>query len=227
MRPADNNDDERTFLERHGLAVGLVAAVLIGGAVAVFRSLSTHGGGPPPKIQEISMVKLLPPPPPPPLPPPPPQPPEEKMIEQTPIEQQESKPEDKPAPAPNVGTGIKGNGPADSFGLSGSGGNGMIGGGGNRGGSRWGWFAGEVQAKITDALRNNPRTRSANVNLQVRIWADAAGRITRVRLAGSIGDRAVEEAIRNQVLTGLQLPDAPPPGMPMPIVLHITERQPD
>src|SRR5579885_2991348 len=222
MRPADsNNDDERSFLERHGLLIGIIAAVLIGGAVAAFRSLSTHHSSAP-KMQEISMVKLLPPPP----PPPPQQPPEEKMIEQTPVDQQEQKPEDKPAPAPDIGTNIKGDGPGDGFGLSGSNGNGLIGGGGH-GGSRWGWYAGEVQSKIADALRSNPRTRSANLSIQVRIWADASGRITKVRLAGSTGDPALEDILRNQVLNGLQLPDAPPAGMPMPIVLRITERQPD
>ena len=32
--------------------------------------------------------------------------------------------------------------------------------------------------------------------------------------------------IRNQVLTGLQLPQAPPADMPMPINLRITARKP-
>jgi hypothetical protein len=53
------------------------------------------------------------------------------------------------------------------------------------------------------------------------------GRIARAELAGSTGDPAVDAAIKNQVLTGLQLQEAPPSGMPLPIVMRITERRPN
>ena len=86
------------------------------------------------------------------------------MIEQTPVDDNEPKPDDKPAPAaPDVGTNIKGDGPADGFGLSGSGGGARLGGSGSQGGgSRWGWWAGEAQAAIRDVLGRDPRTRSAS-----------------------------------------------------------------
>ncbi|RZJ80508.1 MAG: TonB family protein, partial [Brevundimonas sp.] len=69
-------------------------------------------------------------------------------------------------------------------------------------------------------------TRNATMSLQVRVWPDSGGRITRAQLVGSSGNPAVDQAIRGQVLTGLQLPQAPPADMPTPIVLRITARKP-
>jgi TonB family protein len=106
----------------------------------------------------------------------------------------------------------------------------MIGGtgkGGAGGNSKWGWYAGQVQSRVVSALRNNKRTRAAGMDLKVRIWADASGRVTRATLAGSSGDAAVDRAIKDEILTGLQLDQAPPEGMPMPIVMHIAARRPN
>ena len=152
------------------------------------------------------------------------------MVEQTPINEPEPKPDETPKDEPPpLGTAIQGNGPPDGFGLSGSG-NGMIGGNGNgrgsgRGGSKFGWYAGQVQTRIAEALRKNGRTRSADLSIEVRIWADSNGRISRVS-AGSTGDAGLDNAIRNEVLTGLQLQESPPQDMPMPIVLRLTARRP-
>lgn len=176
------------------------------------------------------MVKLPPPPPPPPPPqvkPPEPKP-EEKMIEQAPVEKEEQKPDEKPPDQPQVGTNIKGNG-SDGFNLANGSGNGPVA-GNNRGrgsGSKWGWYASEVQARIADALRNNRKTRSADVRIEVRIWPDATGRISRAELAGTTGDASMDAAIKNEVLTGLRLQEPPPAGMPSPIVLRITARRPN
>src|SRR5581483_1215174 len=139
---------------------------------------------------------------------------------------QEQKPEPpKEAEAPS--TGIKGDG-NDAFGLSGKGGLGI--GGGNGSGhsaSRWGWYAAQVQSRISDALRANRRTRNASLRVEVRVWPDATGRITRASLSGSSGDPAVDAAIKNEVLTGLQLSEPPPQGMPIPIVMRLTARRPN
>ena len=155
------------------------------------------------------------------------------MIEQTPLPEDEPKPEE-PAPADDPpadpGTNIQGDGPADGFGLSGNKGNGGgiargLGGSGTKASSRWGWYAAKVQSGIGDALRRNPKTREAVLNHKVRIWPDNTGRITRAKLENSTGDAAMDAAI-TAVLTGVQLAEAPPSGMPAPILLRLSARRP-
>jgi len=156
---------------------------------------------------------------------------EEKMIEQTPVED-EPKPEPKPAddPPPALGTNIKGDGPGIA-GLGSSGNGGGLGGtglGSGRGGGKWDSYARQVQSRVSDALRRNRKSRSARFSsLQVRVWPDSTGRISRARLAGSTGDGALDTAIENEVLTGLQLQEPPPQGMPSPIVLRLSARRPN
>ena len=128
-----------------------------------------------------------------------------------------------------------GEGAGDVFGLVGRpGGNALLGSGGGNGngaggagGSRWGWYAGQVQVRVEDALRKNPHTRSAAFRVDVRIWPDTTGRITRVQLAGSTGHPVVDAAIKEEVLTGLQLEEPPPADMPLPIVIRLTARRPN
>jgi outer membrane biosynthesis protein TonB len=148
------------------------------------------------------------------------------MTEQVPT-QDEKKEAPKPdAPAP-LGTGITGPGGGPDFGLGhGLGGGGGFGSGGGGGGSKYGWYASEVQTRIADALRNNPRTRSASMNIVIRIWPDSTGRITKVRIAGTTGDPSLDSTLQNDILTGLQLSDPPPSDMPMPIVMHVSARRP-
>ena len=147
------------------------------------------------------------------------------MIEQTPVEK-EDKPDDKPPDlTPDLGTSLTGNGPPDGFGLNGSG-SGTHLGGGSASRSKWGWYASQVQSRIQQALQQNRKTRTASMNLNVRVWADPNGRISRAQLAGSTGDLSLDNALRDEVLTGLQLPDAPPAGMPAPITLHVSARRP-
>jgi len=155
------------------------------------------------------------------------------MVEQMPIDQPEQKPEAaaKPEepPAGPLGTGITGQG-TDGFGLgksgNGAGGNGTGSGSGHKG-SRWGWYAGQVQSRIQEALRNNRKTRDAAMRIEVRIWPDSAGRIARAKLSGTTGDPAIDAALQNEVLTGLRLSEPPPEGMPIPIVMRLTARRPN
>ena len=142
--------------------------------------------------------------------------------------QPEEKPQEAPKPVdapPTLGTNLKGEGPGMS-GLGASGNGGGFGGGGGRGGSKWGWYAGQVQRSVADALRRNSKTKTASMKIQVRIWPDKTGRITRAQLDGTTGDSKLDAAIQNEVLTGLQLQEPPPQGMPAPIVLRLTARRP-
>jgi periplasmic protein TonB len=149
------------------------------------------------------------------------------MIEQEVVEDDEPPPDDSPPEPPSdldLGPGSAG-GTGPSIG-GGSGGNGNRIGSRRGSGSKFGWYAAKVQSSIREALGRNSSTRNAVMSLQVRIWADSNGRITRAQLVGSSGNPSVDQSIRNQVLTGLQLPQAPPADMPMPINLRISARKP-
>lgn len=226
-RPPVDEEDERTFLQKHRAMLSVAIVVLVA-AVMVFavKKLSGSGGGAR-RGPEMIAIRL---PPPPPTPPPAATPPpaqdikqEQKMIEQAPVNENEEKPKDEPAPAPAISTGIKGSGGPDGFGVGGSG-NGRIGGGGSgHQGSKWGWYAGQVQSSIADALRKNPTARVSKLNIKVRIWPDITGRITRIK-AEPTNDPALDKAI-SDALTGLQLKEPPPEGMPAPIVLRISAQR--
>ena len=229
----DDSAEERNFFQKYGFALGMVVLVLA--AVGVFAGRSLFPTGKPmqrkgPDVLAIRLPPMPTPPPPPQQPPPLQQKLETKMIEQAPVDDKEEKPDDKPPDAaPALVTNLVGQGP-DSFGLGRGGpGSGMLGGSGRRGsGTRWGWYAAKVQSRIGDALRKGSRTKNASIsNLVVRVWPDATtGRIVRAKLAESTGDRALDGVIADEVLTGLQLDEPPPAGMPAPIVMRINARRP-
>ena len=146
------------------------------------------------------------------------------MVEQTPPKPDEQKPKDEPK-APDKPPGPPSppsSGPPSDFGLGGSGGGGSgIGGGG--GGSKYGWYAAEVIATIKSRLEANDKTNKANFRgLKTRIWADKTGRVIKATISGSTGDPTVDDALKNEVLVGLQLQEPPPDDMPMPIVMRLS-----
>jgi TonB family protein len=103
---------------------------------------------------------------------------------------------------------------------------------GNRNGgvnprAKWSAYASTAQARILDELRRNPKTRKAALRVEIRIWPDSTGRISRASLGTSSGDPAVDAALRDEILTGLQLSQPPPEGMPTPIVMRVTARRPN
>ena len=151
------------------------------------------------------------------------------MVAQEEVKPDEAKPDEpKPDEPPAVTTNNVGNGPPDGFGLSsgkGGSGNGSGIGGGKRGGSKFGWYAAQVQTSISDAVRRHSKLRTASLSTTVRIWAASTGRVTRASVASS-GDAALDEALKNDVLSGLQLKEAPPADMPMPIVMRVSARKP-
>ena len=223
----------RGSLLRYGAALGAVGL----GFGAVYWFLRHDNMPPPRQVRELTIVNIIPPPPPP--PPPPQQMPEPKMVEQPKMVEPEikqekpvEKPKDEPPkdskseelPGP-LSLDAKAVGPADVFNLGGKPGGSPYGGGGG-GGSRWGWYATIVQAQIESALRANPRTRNAVLQVQIRLWADATGHVSRVQLVSSTGDAELDAIIRNEVLGSLTLREPPPKDMPMPMVTRVTARRP-
>lgn len=241
MEPIEQ-DRKDGFFRRHAVLIGVGAIALSGVIVAVFQLAMREKSAPRPS-PEVSVVRIaVPPPPPPPPPRQEPQPQAEdippnprEMIVQERIAANEEKPAASPeasteAPAEAMGTNIQGDGP-NAFGLTGRGGGGVIGGtgggtgAGGQGGSRWGWYGGQVQTQIHDALLAHQKTRSAGVSTTLRVWVDAAGRVTQVEVVRSTGDAAIDKALQNEVFAGLTLREAPPADMPQPIVLRVSGRR--
>lgn len=235
----DDDEDDRGFFARNWVPLFVVAVLGIGG-FALWKMMS----GKPKSVartESITMIDIIPPPPPRPTPVPTPPPPREEvpppedqpqMIEQEPVVKTEKAPAPEPdasdePPSEVLGTGVVGEGPGDGFGLGRSGGGFGGRGGGGGGGSKYGAYAGMVQTRIAEALRRNPRTKSAALRIEVRVWPDATGRITRASLANSTGDAALDAAIRDEILTGLRLAEPPPADMPTPIVLRLTAKRPN
>jgi hypothetical protein len=222
----DHPDDE-SFLKRYRIAiiVGLVLVLIIG---TIGILVQKFGKIPPPRKPQEIVVHLqpLPPmPPPPPPPPPPPRPPEQKFVEQPKdlkpmVKKDEAKNPDKPPGPPTPAA----SGPPSDFGIGGSGSSGD--GIGESGGSEYGPYAAEVIAAIKARLQANSKTNRVTVHgLKTRIWADKTGRVIKATVSGSTGDPAVDEALKNEVLVGLQLQEPPPVDMPMPIVLRVSEQR--
>lgn len=227
----DEEEEDLTFFQKHRFKLIVAGIIVLATAFFVFSPKET-----PKKKAPVNMVNIIPPLPPP--PPPPPPPPKERPPEPETVKEEKFQPENAPKPEPvaaepepaPMGTNIQGDGP-DAFGLAKGGGGGMIGGtgkgNGKGGGSKYGFYAGQVQSRVVDALRNHKKTRSATLNVKVRIWADSTGRVTKATLSGTSGDASVDRAIRDEILTGLQLQNPPPEGMPMPIVMHISATRPN
>lgn len=218
----EDREPQRTFWQRYRISF-VVIGLLLAATVTIAKLASgSHGSS---RRDAITIVSLPPPPPPPPPPqntPPPVQ--EERRMEQPMIKEDQPKAA-PPKDEPPLGTGIKGSGPGDAFGLGSQSGNGRI--GGTEGsGSKWGWYASQVQSRIQQAMQQNHKTRSASLSVNVRVWPDSGGRITRAQLASSTGDSTLDSAIRDEILTGLQLQEPPPPGMPTPITLRVAARRP-
>lgn len=137
------------------------------------------------------------------------------------------KPVDKPPEG--LGTNIKGPG-AGMSGLGSGSGNGMIGGTGNGpggGGSAAAWYAGQVQTRVADAIRNHRKTRNATLRgIKFTVSVDATGRVTSCKLQSSTGDTTLDAAIQNEALNGLRLQEPPPGGKPMTVTMVLNATRP-
>lgn len=205
----------------------IIGVLGLGGILVAQNILSKAASSPQPKQEEQTVRIVMPPStPPPPLPPPPPQ---QEIKQDKPMEAEEKPEEADPAPAQvQTASTVKGAGGGPILARGNGNGAGFFkGNAANEEKMRRSAYAGMAQSQIANALRNNPKTRKAAMRLEIRIWPDAAGRISRATLSPSTGDAALDAVIRDEVLTGLQLPEPPPEGMPTPIVMRVTARRPN
>ncbi|HUJ27001.1 MAG TPA: TonB C-terminal domain-containing protein [Myxococcales bacterium] len=235
------------FLRNNAVGIG-AAAVLLCGAAGAIRFIVTNRGGPPPprRVMQFTLVNLRPPPEP--VKPPPPPPQREPEPEPEHATRVNLKPSDftqpdlsRPAPAPGGGRlalaaeGTPGAG--DAFNLAGNpGGKGLLSGGGLGDGegdgvgdgsgqeARFGWYYARMAGDIEAAFRKLKVLSAASVRVEIRVWADEGGRISRVQLIRSTGDARVDEAIQSVV--GTRLSEPPPAGLAMPMIARLIARRP-
>jgi protein TonB len=157
-----------------------------------------------------------------PPPPPPPPPPEAQPVEQPPeptIAPPLEQPLDTPPPEASTDpiqgdsalTAREGAGPSN-YGLArGDGGGTRI--GGRPGGDAFAAYANVALAGVRQAVQGDRNLSRGRYTVQLAVTVDAEGRITNVRVLGG-GDERRNARLR-EVLTGLQLSQRPPTGLPV------------
>jgi outer membrane biosynthesis protein TonB len=240
-------DRLRAFLRANVVALAMGVG-FVGLTVLAVRFVSgNRSAAQPHKTMQFTIVNVQPTPPPRVTPPPPEPKPQPTKIEDQPqptrvtLKPTDFTPPDMSRP-PNPGGGgrlslaAEGEGPGDAFNLVGNpGGRGILTGGGlgdgtgdelgSGGGAeaRFGWYYTKIAAEIEDAFRRQRVLTTASVRVDLRIWADPAGRILKLQLIRSTGDPAVDEAIQSVV--GLRLREPPPADIPMPMIARFTARR--
>jgi outer membrane biosynthesis protein TonB len=238
------------WLRANGVGAAAALAAL-GLSVLGVRRLSASSGAPAQRKEpQLTMVRVVPEKPPAPRAPPPapkPLPEPVKQLEQphtarVELKAEEIAPPASPAPAASGGGKLSlaaaAEGPGDAFNLAGNpGGRGLLSGGGlgdgdgsgeglGNGGpaARFGWYYGKVAAEVEEVLRGLKPLQSISARLELRLWIDPTGRITRVEPLRAEVDPAVREALG--ALIGLRISERPPGDIPMPMVARLTARRP-
>lgn len=172
-----------------------------------------------------------------PLPPPPPPPPEpekvsevepEEIVEPEPVPTEEPKPaEQEPTPADDQAEAMQIDGEAqagaDAFNIAAGSGGGRSGAGaGHAGNASYGQYMAHSFQRI---LRESESTRYLSYRVQVNVWLNELGQVTRAELLNSSGDSDAEErviaAIRNAPAMR-----PPPKSQTLPIRVSIQGRRP-
>jgi len=245
-------DTAASFLRRHafGLFAGIMLVLV---ALFVTNWIAHSRSAPAPrKVMQFTVVNVQPQPPPRPPPPPPPVTPP-KVIEQPQTARVEIKASDIPppdapppsaAPAPSgpaagpLALAAEGDGPGDAFNLAGNpggrgllsggglgdgtGGNAQLGGGGGTG-DRIAWYGTRLATELQDAFRKKKKLETAAARVELRVWVDETGRVGRLQLLHSTGDREWDDAIQSVVGTRVMAP--PSADIPMPLILRLTARR--
>jgi len=105
----------------------------------------------------------------------------------------------------------------------GPGGEGIGGSGGQGEGSNFGWYFGRIASEVQRAFQGNKRLQFAEARVEIRIWIDPSGVVSRIQLLRSTGDEELDQAIES--VRGLRLREAMPPDLPNPAVYRFTARK--
>lgn len=206
------------------LVPGIVGGVIVLGVVAgLVWLVSSWMQKPDEPTRAVAQVVQLvrPPPPPDQPPPPPPPPPEEKIDEPLPQDAPEDSPPDDAPSAEQLGLDAEGVAGSDGFGLAARrGGRDIVGGGG----SAFAWYTTLIKDSILDRLSEDERVRKGSYQVTVRVWLATDGRVERIALTQSTGNRDLDGAIEQALRQLARMRDAPPLEMPQPVTLRIVSR---
>jgi protein TonB len=202
---------QHTGLSRRVVLGALVVLFLVG-IVAVVRAVMSDD---PPRSRVVQTVSLLPPPPPPieeKLP-------EPEIKEEVVIPEPQPMQQDDAAASADLGVDADGTGSGDGFGLVGKkGGRDLLDGG------PFGWYGSLLGADIQDSLAERKRLRQVKYTAVLDLWINKDGRIEKVELVRTSGNRELDTTLRLAVAEVGKVREPPPPEMPQPVRLQVTSR---
>lgn len=166
------------------------------------------------RVQQISLV--MPPPPPPPVE----QPPEPEIEEKVETPDPPPEPAEADAPtSPDLGVDADGSGSGDGFGLVGKkGGRDLLDGG------PYAFYKGVLVSDIKAAIDEDRRLRRQPYRVTLSLWIGRDGRIERIELDGTTGDRVLDGSLHDVLAELRRVREVPPLEMPQPVKLRIVSR---
>jgi protein TonB len=200
--------------------VGILVTTTVGSAAVYY--MQNFLASPPPQMKKVvQQLQLIRPPPPPPQekPPDPPKQEEEKIPE--PEQPTPETPSDEPPPGDQLGLDAEGGAGGDSFGLVGhKGGRDLL----ASGGDRFAWYAGVLKDDLLSFLSDHPDIRQRAYSVNIRLWLDGKGAVTRVALSSSTGDNALDRELQKLLGSMEKVAEAPPADMPQPVQIRLVSR---
>ncbi|MGH8780543.1 TonB family protein [Paraburkholderia sp.] len=209
----------------------VIVLLLVALAAVIWHFASDTTGVKRAEAPQVTTVIPLPPPPP---PPPPQKPPPEKPVDvKTPVDKPTDvpKPADTPKPSDNQPKQMTMNAPAqagtDNFGIGAGDGSGMAGsgGGGHFGNATYQRYLGYLLQQALERDKNVQDEGGSRFDINVNIWMEPSGSITKVAVVQSSGDTKLDDAVVG-ALMALGKVDEPPPGATYPKLVKLHGKQP-
>lgn len=212
------------------IGVGIVVLVVVGWLIWQWAN---DMSGVRRQVPEEPMLMPLPPPP---EPEPEPEPvkesePEpEEVIEEpepepTPVE--EPTPDEPPSPSDDLADAMEIDGEAqagtDAFNIAAGKGGGMGSGLGRVGNATYGQY---LSYAFQQRLSEEPTIRHLSYRMQINLWLNEAGQITRVELLNSSGDPETDEKVIAALRSIPALDQVPPKSLKLPVKLALQGRRP-
>ncbi|MBM7333300.1 MAG: energy transducer TonB [Alcanivorax sp.] len=223
----------RTARQRRLAALAWPPAVLL--ALVVLGVLlwrwANDSAGVQRQVPKPDMIVPLPPPPPPPEEQTEPEPEPEDVVEPEPVPEptpvEEPTPEEQPSPSQDLSEAMQIDGEAqaggDAFNIAAGSGSGRGGSGAGVGNATYGQY---LSYAFQRRLREDRDIRHLSYRLEVNLWLDPDGRVTRVQVLESSGDEDVDRRIVAALRELEPLDQKPPASLTLPVHMSLQGRRP-